>query len=268
MTMTEIISPLANRSIRTPRSGDYQVDGLWYCGVCHTPRQVAIELDGNIITPWCVCDCEAEKLATEKWKKHIEELRNTGIPAGMQRMLFTTDDGKNRELMDKCRKYVEMWDDMRKENIGLLLCGGVGTGKTYAAASIANALIDKGVRCRAISFPEMLEGASKNFGERTEAFEELSRNELLVLDDFGTGRETEYAMESLYMAVDTRYRSRLPTIITTNIPMAEIKNTTNLKLKRIYDRIMEMCVPILATGESRRRGESAKKMATVKNIFG
>ena len=67
---------------------------------------------------------------------------------------FTQDDNRNARISDVCRRYVEHWPEMKADNIGILFYGGVGTGKSFLACCIANALIDKQVRASVTNFPE------------------------------------------------------------------------------------------------------------------
>ena len=83
----------------------------------------------------------------------------------------------------------------------------------------------------------------------------------MVLDDFGMERGTEYSIETVFNVIDARYNSKKPVIITTNLPLKTINNPGDVAHKRSYDRISEMCVPVLFEGESLRKaiGEEKKK---------
>lgn len=76
---------------------------------------------------------------------------------------------------------------------------------------------------------------------------------LLILDDLGIERSSEYAQELVYNIVDSRYLSRLPFIITTNLSLSDLQNPTDLAHARIYDRILERCVPICFSGKNYRK---------------
>ena len=80
----------------------------------------------------------------------------------------------------------------------------------------------------------------------------LGMYDLLVIDDLGVERNTEYAMEQMFTVIDGRYRSRKPMIITTNLKLEEIKNPPDLAHARIYDRILEWCAPVLFSGRNFR----------------
>ena len=63
-------------------------------------------------------------------------------------------------------------------------------------------------------------------------------------------RGTEYALEQIYNIVDSRYRSQKPLIVTTNLTLAEIQYPQDTAHARIYDRLLEMCVPISCIGSA------------------
>ena len=71
---------------------------------------------------------------------------------------------------------------------------------------------------------------------------------LLVIDDLGAERGTEYAVENVFNVIDRRYRSGKHLIITTNLHISMLTNEQSLDKKRIYDRILELCIPICVNG--------------------
>ena len=152
---------------------------------------------------------------------------------------------------------------MKEINAGLLFYGNVGAGKTFAAGCIANALIDKGVPVMVTSLPRII-----NSGwERSEIIGQLKRYPLLILDDFGVERKSEFALETVYNVIDERYKAQKPLIVTTNVPLSEMKNPSNVEFGRIYSRVLEMCVPVKFDGENRRVNRAAEKIKAVKSIF-
>ena len=161
---------------------------------------------------------------------------------------FSNDNGQN-PLMDKAHAYVENWKEAYKNNTGLLLFGDVGTGKSFFAGCIANALLDRDV--------------SEDRSEFIASFDEY---DLLIIDDLGVERSTEYAMEQMFFVIDSRYRSRRPMIITTNLKLSELKNPPDLAHARIYDRILERCAPILFDGKNFREENAGATRQTAKDI--
>lgn len=117
----------------------------------------------------------------------------------------------------------------------------------------ANALLDQEVPVLMTNFPTILNRLTGIFSEdRTEFISTLSEYDLLIIDDLGVERSTDYAMEQIFFIIDSCYRSRKPMIITTNLKLSELKNPPDLAHARIYDRILERCAPILFDGKNFR----------------
>ena len=113
-----------------------------------------------------------------------------------------------------------MADHARREP-GLLLWGSVGTGKSFLAGCIANALMEQEVPVRMTNFARILNELNGSFSGRNDVVDKLCRYPPLIIDDFGMERGTEYALEQIYNIVDSRYRSRKPLIVTTNLTLDE-----------------------------------------------
>ena len=88
--------------------------------------------------------------------------------------------------------------------------------------------------------------------DKTEYINALASYQLLIIDDLGVERNSEYALGIIFSVIDRRIRSGRPLIITTNLPLKEIKSETMLDKRRIYDRILEMCTPMYVGGTSKR----------------
>ena len=272
--MTELFTDtVLNMMTTTAEPEDYTgEDGLLYCGKCRTakeayfPKETAAWL-GHDKHP-TECDCQREKRleceSAEERRRHLDtvmELKRRGFTdLTMQEWTFAHDNGKCPQ-MSKAHLYVEHWEQMRENNYGLLLWGKVGTGKSYFAVCIANALMEQEISVRMTNFSAILNDLTASFEGRNEYIERLCRFPLLILDDFGMERGTEYGLEQVYNVIDSRYRSRKPLIVTTNLSLTELQNPQDTAHARIYDRVLEMCLPILFTGENFRK-ETAQAMLT------
>ena len=141
--------------------------------------------------------------------------------------------------LSKVKQYVENWDSFKRDKIGLLLFGDVGTGKTYAAGCIANALIDKEVSVLMVGVSDVVNRMQGNFGaDRDSYMTSLMRPELLILDDLGAERDTSFGRERVFGVINHRRLSGKPMIITTNIPIVTMQKAASLDERRIYDRIL------------------------------
>ena len=275
--LQELIETVAAKAEQPYSIGDYQKDGLLHCGKCRTPKQTVVELFGEHKTVGCMCRCMTQKREAETARRkeqeqleRIHRLRVNGIAdRSVRNCTFASADGSNREILSRCRRYSDRWPEMLADNIGLLFWGNTGNGKTHAAACIANALIDRGVPVLMTNFPKILGALTGLYAEeRISYLESLSEFPLLVIDDLGAERQSEFALEQVYAVIDSRYKSKLPLIITTNLSVGEMKNPKNMDYQRIYDRVLEMCVPLHFKGESLRRAAAAGKLQRAKELFG
>lgn len=213
---------------------------------------------------------EQQRKQEEAQRERMDRIKHRKAQGLQDRYLydytFANDNGQN-PLMDKARSYVEHWNEAHRNNTGLLLFGDVGTGKSFFAGCIANALLDWDVPVLVTNFPTILNKLTGMFSEdRGELIASLGAYDLLILDDLGVERSTEYAMEQMFHVIDCRYRSRKPMIVTTNLKLDEIKNPPDLAHARIYDRILERCAPILFAGKNFRVENAAATRAAAKEI--
>ena len=275
MNIDGILDSLARQNHQTRQEGDYIQDNLLICGKCNTPKECEVEVLGDIRKFGCICKCQSDlyRAEQEQVKKReefdrINRLRAQGIQdKGYIDWTFGNDDGSNPAQTDKAMRYCLKWDDMHKDNIGLLLWGNVGTGKTYFAACIANYLISLGVPVLMTSFIK-LTNALTGFDEDKNAYiKSLNNYKLLIIDDLGAERQSDYMLEQVYNIIDSRYKNQQPLIITTNLSLSEIKEPKEIKYSRIYSRIIEMCVPIRFDGTDRRKEVSASKLEKAKKLF-
>ena len=218
----EINAVLENMTTVTPEPEDYTgEDGLLYCGKCRKPKEAYCAPDkaaifGRDRHP-AECDCQRaareEREAAEKRRRHldtVEELKRRGFTdPTMRDWTFENDNGRNPQA-GIARRYVEHWEDMRADNIGCLFWGGVGTGKSYLAGCIANALMEKEIPVHMTNFALILNDLAASFENRNEYISRLCRYPLLILDDFGMERGTEYGLEQVFNVIDSRYRSGKP----------------------------------------------------------
>lgn len=114
----------------------------------------------------------------------------------MQHWTFANDHGQNPQ-MQLAQRYVAHWPEMREKNVGLLLWGGVGTGKSFMAGCIANALMEQEVAVCMTNFARIMNELNNAFSGRNEVVDRLCGYPLLVIDDFGMERGTEYALEQI-----------------------------------------------------------------------
>ena len=232
-------------------------DGLKRCSVCGRKVQTEVELWGKKQIVPCICDCRVKELEEERKALQRVELnqkrKHCFAETNMASWTFENDDRQNAKLSDAMMNYVKNFTDLKKQGKGLLLSGTVGTGKTYYAACIANALIDKGYRVKMTNFASLTNIIQGKFEGKQEFINSLNGYQLLIIDDLGAERKSEFMQEMVFNIIDSRYRAGLPFIITTNLTLDEIKKPQSIEYSRIYDRILERCFPVQVNGASRRR---------------
>lgn len=240
----------------TSENDFYDKYGILYCGICKTPKQVKIErANGIVIKVPCMCKCEeekqqklqAERSARERMEK-LERFRAGGFAdETLRNYRFEVDDNKNPEITRIAKNYTREFKRFRAAGKGLYIYGGVGTGKTFTAACIANALIDRLIPAVVTNFPRIINDVSGKFEGKQQYIDDLNKYDLLVIDDMAAERQTDYTNEIIYNVIDSRYRSGKPLILTSNIAPADITQ------ERTRSRINEMCIPVLLNGSDRRK---------------
>lgn len=123
------------------------------------------------------------------------------------------------------KRYVNNWKQVKAENLGLLFWGDVGTGKSFLAACIANGLLDQGVSVRMTNFTWILNKLSDlQVKERCQYIASFGKVDLLIIDDLGVERNSEFALEQVYAVIEERYKANLPLIITTNLTPKQMRS--------------------------------------------
>lgn len=275
MNIAEGISGIIEKGVRNIPEG-YEKDGLIHCPECHTPRQTIIEhpFTGEEKKVGCVCKCQQERMrAEEAERREVERrarLRKARIASFEQsdcaEMTFDNDDMQNAEISRKMRSYAAHFPTFRDKGQGLLLFGDVGTGKTYFSACIANKLIDDGYNVLMTNFPTLVARIQRDQFKETDYSKLLTEYDLLIVDDLGVERSSEYMQEQVYGIVDARYRARKPILVSTNLTAEELKHPKDVMAARIYGRILERCLPVRVDGANRRKQNTCyKEMQAILN---
>lgn len=180
-------------------------------------------------------------------------------------MTFENSDSEfNSEIMRKAALYCQNFEKMKVEKIGILLYGSCGAGKTYAAAAIANRLVELGVST-------LITTLSGLVSDRVNALKNgrpplnLREFQVVVLDDLGVENVTKTAFE----IVDDLYNMQCIVIATTNLSPKELRETDDLQRRRLFDRIIELTGCFWKVdSDSRRLSVAKRKSEMVAKIFG
>lgn len=223
-----------------------------------------------------MCRCEREEVAETERRLSFEEGRRAVDRLKQLSLMDAKSKGvcfrsyqvnpENEKAFGIARRYVENFDEMSGRSQGMLFWGDVGTGKSFTAAAIANELMERMQPVVMTSFVKLLQDA-RGFDTEGDCMDMMNRARLLIIDDLGAERGTDFALEKVYDIVDGRYRSGKPAIFTTNLTVGQMKECGDVRYSRIYDRIFEMCYPVRFSGMSWRKREAAGRYADMKGIL-
>lgn len=276
MDLTGVLPISESRTERLAEGDHIGEDGLVYCGKCGSRKQLRVKFGDKTHVVRCVCKCESKELEEKKKQEEYEEQMrriNRLKEASMMDKKYreVTFDKyevreENKKVFEMAKKYADRFQDMYKKNQGLLLYGPVGTGKSFTAACIGNYLLDNAKPVIMTSFVKILQDIWENDRE-AEYITILNSASLLIVDDLGTERETDYALEKVYNIIDSRVRANKPMIITSNLELNDMMECEDIRKKRIYDRILECCYPMYVGGKSFRMMKAAQRFDEMKDFL-
>lgn len=272
MDLSETLRETERRARNLP--GEYGTfrdgDGILRCSVCMEPREAFIPEIGKEVPVSCSCYDAAEQArglqtrVNAAWRK----VRSSPLyDAGYERFTFSADDKAQPENSQLCQRFVQRWDEMNNGNYGLIFSGPLGTGKSFLAACIVNALCNQGIPAIIVTTSRLVNvlRASK---EPQKVLDDLNTFSLVALDDLGVERDTDFAVEVLENFINSRGLSARPLLVTTNLTGRELSNPYDLRYARIFDRILTLCpIPVVLKGTSRRIGQKDRRRQQMKTLL-
>lgn len=242
------------------------------CTICEGSGLRLVERpDGTRVAQECTCRAE---------RKAARQIASARIP---ERYLHCTLEdyepnyqGQNRSLsgaLVQARNFVRGYP-LETGGNGLLLTGSIGVGKTHLAVGVLQALIsDRGAKGLFWDYRDLLKTVQHSYNPTVATTEHdvlrpVFEAEVLVLDELGANRPTEWVWDTVAHILNTRYNDRRTTIITTNYanlpPGATLANGARAAVReetlgdrigeRMRSRLQEMCVTVEMTGEDFRQG--------------
>lgn len=212
--------------------------------------------EGEVWFPPCTTECQ--KLdELHEWERELRSrkaaslLEKSEMPERLARCTLDSFDPSYsrsaRRGLSAVEEYLRSWSEHRKEGRGLYLCGGVGSGKTHLAGGLAHDLIGREqVPTLFHTAPELLDRLRPSAANEGADWSSWAMNaELLVLDDLGAEKSTEWARERLFVLVNHRYRRSLPTVYTSNVGPKELAAHLG---ERTASRIVETSQFVLVDG--------------------
>lgn len=249
-------------------------EGLTYtCPDCgETVKPISIEVFGQPRYIGAKCECVFEREAQEEARRKEAERQER-----IERLFSLADLGPRfaectfetwveRKGSERCHElaleYAENFGEHYGRGEGLLLMGEPGNGKTHLAAAIVNQLVPKGKTCVFRSVPALLKKLQETYRDGSKVTESevlaiLQEADLLVLDDLGSEKVTEWAESTLYYIVDERYRWKKPLVVTTNCRLEVLEERIGT---RTIDRLLEMCVLVENRATSYRRERAKERL--------
>lgn len=245
--------------------------GLLRCRDCGKPLEAYIQAAGKVLPVPCDCDDKAEEARKRAEQREQAEQAAKVSPlydAGYEGCTFERDDAPDSPASMLPRAYVEHWTEMEKEGTGLLFAGPLGTGKSFYAAAVVNALRAKGVSALIVTTSRLINEVRSSKNPQA-VIDDLNKFQLVALDDLGAERDTEYAVEQLENFVNCRDLSGKPLIVTTNLLRKDMDSPTNAAYARVFDRVKRLCCrTIVLTGPSKRIDQARERAKRCKEILG
>lgn len=265
--MKKILAETSAKAENITKGQTFYTDeqGLKRCAVCNKRLETRISVPGLGVQDLkvnCVCDCTEKQ--REKYHQELKMLERqaelgklqseTFAKDSLKSMTFDKDDSPNSYVSKACRAWVSRYTPQSSK--WLFLYGNCGTGKTFYAACIANAMLLKGY---SVKFETLQDIEARLFGSKNKAdvYEELAKVDIMILDDMMSDRMSDYTYEILFKIVDDRYKNDKTMIITTNMTDEETGNPKTRQAERIMSRFWEKSLPIKCDGKDRRKDNSA-----------
>lgn len=257
-TVKKLFTILKTETRTCEKHGEYKANSIclrdgdkW--STCETCQQEKRDAENR---------AEQERAAMEARRVSIEKrLGSACIPPRFQDKGFDNylaeNDGQKRALA-KCLRYADQFADNLKMGRSLLLLGGVGTGKTHLANAIANKIIrDQGKTALYSTIGNILRFIrstySNNDMSESQAFQIFSDPDLLIIDEIGVQKSSEFELTALFDIINDRYENMLPTIIISNHGPDELPNYLG---DRVVDRLREGGEAVVFDWSSNRRKEA------------
>lgn len=214
-----------------------------------------IEYEGREYEVWEKCPKKEKRDLEIRYQK---ALRSSGLPPEyINKTLANFEPEQNSEALSRIKKYIteERW----RQGMGLILVGPVGVGKTHLASGIIHELSKRDIFVLFLFVPDFLEELrdtyDEDYEEEEDKFELAREAQVLVLDDLGTERITDWAKEKITQLLNYRYNNILPTIVTTNLTLKEMEERIG---ERALSRLLGRSEIIPIVGKDRRVKNASK----------
>lgn len=188
------------------------------------------------------------KLASEA--QRVKEASNLGERFS-DRTFGNFIANRDQKAFEVCRDYANNDNLFGMKKNSLIITGGVGTGKTHLAAAISNLLIDHNIPVLFGTFADHLENIRSEFDHtgQKKHLSMMKNTPMLVIDDLGKEKQTDWTQEILFGVVNYRYEHLLPIVVTTNLEFSELGNYVG---SAVFSRLYEMSGVVTMSGSNFR----------------
>lgn len=161
------------------------------------------------------------------------------------------ESAQYQEVPDNIKQLFELIPETRR---GIYIHGGVGTGKTHVAFALYKEAQEKKIACLLWNTTEMFREFRldiRRLPNEARGVEEalIKDRGLVIFDDIGAEKLTDWVAETFYLIINKRYEEMLPTIFTSNLTIPELADKIG---DRTVSRIVEMCEIVKLDGKDRR----------------
>lgn len=208
-------------------------------------------------TGWSICDsCQAvrdEERRKEEWEQRKKDdeaqriqrlLKRAAIPprfADRRLSTYVPTCAESEKALGLAKKYADEFESAKETGAGLILCGGVGTGKTHIAVGIAHEIIERGMSAVFTSVFGAVRRVKETYRRdseetETDVIKGFVSPDLLILDEVGVqfGSDTEKLI--MFEIINGRYEEMKPTIIISNLAKDSLGQFIG---ERVIDRLRE-----------------------------
>lgn len=202
------------------------------------------------------CECRNREIEKSKLRfadipEHFKDMKLENFSASV----YTSESSRAliRGICKTIKEYIDNFQEFHEQGVGLYMFSNTrGSGKTRMAASIANKLLEKKYRVKFAISTTIINEIKNTWNKENEYTEskllnDLSTVDILIIDDFGTEKISEWVNEKFYHIINERYIGKKVTIFTSNDSLEESSYNS-----RITNRIMEMTIQLRFPEESVR----------------
>ena len=161
---------------------------------------------------------------------------------------FENDDKANPKITEIAKRYAENFQMVLRNSVSLMFYGEPGSGKSYMAACIANALLAKAYSCLFTSFSRIVNSTGRSISDKQEYLDSLDNFNLLVIDNFEIEESTSYALDAALSVLESRCEAKRPFIVITyNLPPKSLQKDGDKNFNRkykIYSLLTQKCIKV------------------------